>query len=309
MSFKHHFAAIICLAAIAVALPVHSATLGVAAEYNVFVFHGFNSSGGHTQGNLAAGGNVTFTGSYAVADEIGDGSARLVSGNTFSTTGSGSVGPNGNGTIYAASASYPQYSFNVLGGVATPPDQGYFTDAETYFQNLSTSWRDLTSGLTPATPIVDGGNVSLTLSGDQSLNVFSVLGSDLSNVIGLTINAPADSTVLINVSGSVQNFRDGMVFLEGGIDPSHIIYNFFEATEMGLNGGKNMMGSILAPWADVTGGWGALDGQLIAQSFSGNTEFHNQLFVGTVPLPAAFWLFGPAFGFLSVLSRCRRQTS
>jgi choice-of-anchor A domain-containing protein len=145
------------------------------------------------------------------------------------------------------------------------------------------------------------------------LNIFSITADDLTYTNTVNIIAPTGSTVLINVSGTGQIFQNGQVYLNG-VDSTDIIYNFYESTSLHLAGGKNPNGSILAAWADVTGNYGAMDGQLIAQSYYGNNEFHNKMFDGNiqpnpVPLPAAFWLFGSAFGFLSVLGRSRKQNS
>jgi choice-of-anchor A domain-containing protein len=168
----------------------------------------------------------------------------------------------------------------------------------------STSWSNLTAN---GTTINLYGTLNLTGT-DSSQNVFSLSGADLTGSSSINITAPTGSTVIINVSGSGQTFQNGQVSLNG-IESGNVIYNFFESTSIHLAGSKNPNGSILAAWADVTGGYGAMDGQLIAQSFDGNTEFHNKPFVGTVPLPAAFWLFGSALGFLSMLSHRRKKAS
>jgi hypothetical protein len=67
------------------------------------------------------------------------------------------------------------------------------------------------------------------------------------------------------------------------------------------------MGSILAPLAGVTGGYGAMTGQLITDSYSGNTEFESALFTGNLPVPelATIWLFIGGVGGLGALARRR----
>ncbi|MBV8804487.1 MAG: choice-of-anchor A family protein, partial [Sinobacteraceae bacterium] len=71
-----------------------------------------------------------------------------------------------------------------------------------------------------------------------------------------------------------------------------VLYNFISASTVSLPGSKDPKGSILAPNASVTGGFGAMSGQLIADSYSGNTQFDNVQFTGVlpVPVPAALWL-------------------
>ncbi len=314
MPFKHNIAAIICLISLTVVGPAYSATLGVAADYNVFVFGDFSHSSGDSEGNIAAGGNVTFSGGYHVAKNItGSNGARLVADGDITTNGGG-IGDGQDGTIYTSGIKNNDPSFTYQKPIQ-PQNQVTFSTAETFYKGLSTSL----SGLT-ANGDTENKWGQLFLTGtDASLNIFSVTAFDLTNTSTVQINAPTGSTVLINVSGTDQTFNGGQVQHNGeSVDDAHpskfdVLYNFYESDKVTLGGGKNPHGSILAVWADVTG-LGAMDGHLIAQSFSGSTEFHDNIFDGNipidpVPLPAAFWLFGSAFGFLSVLSRLRKQSS
>ncbi|MBK1645709.1 hypothetical protein CKO25_13830 [Thiocapsa imhoffii] len=280
----------------------HAALIGPAADYNVFVFGNFTSSNSDTEGNLAAGGNVNLT-NYAVASKIpGQDGGRLVAGGHVTAT-NGGVGDGQNGRIYADSTNLT--NFTATGGVQ-PQTLVDFAAAESLYKGLSTSLAALTAN---GTTNVEWGSLNLTGTG-SGLSVFSVTADQLTNTNSVNITADAGSTVLINVSGSGQIFQNGQVFLNG-ISKHNVLYNFSEATDLHLAGSKNPYGTILAPFADVTGGWGALDGQLIAQSFDGNIEMHNVLFEGTlpspVPLPAAVWLFGSALGMMGGIAIKRRQ--
>lgn len=296
-----------CLVLFTLAVPASAALLGPASNYNVFVFNDFTSMNSDSEGNIAAGGNVNLT-NYSVASSITGNTATLLAGGNV-TASNGGVGNGQNGTIYATSSNLNSFTAN--GGVQTG-SLFDFSAAETQYQNLSSSWSALASN----------GNVStlygaLNLTGsDSSLNIFNVNGSDLTGTGTVNILAPTSSTVLINVSGSAQQFQNGQVFLNG-IDSSNVIYNFFESTSLNLVGSKNPQGSILAAWANVIGGYGQLNGQLIAQSFNGNTEFHTNLFdgvipstpVSAVPLPASIWLFGSVIGFLGFKRRQKIKTA
>ncbi|MDD5273173.1 MAG: choice-of-anchor A family protein, partial [Methylovulum sp.] len=270
-------------------------------NYNVFVFNNFTSSTSDTEGNLAAGGNVNVS-NYSVASSIAGNTsqspdpARLVAGGTVTAT-NGGVGNGQNGAIYANGTNLT--SFTATGG-SFVQSLVNFSSAQSQYQSLSTTWSTLaTTGTTSSS------FGTLNLSGTNvGLNVFSLNGSDLTNSNSININAPSNATVLINVSGTGEVFQNGQVTLTG-VDPTHVIYNFYNSTALTLTGSKNPMGSILAPWAAVAGGYGQLYGQLIANSFNGNIEFHNYLFNGTiasgssVPEPASLWLFGAALAFFA----------
>lgn len=273
--------------------PVYASLVGAAADYNVFVFNNFTSSNSDTEGNLAAGGNVNVS-NYSVASSIAGNSgqspnpARLVANGSVTAT-NGGVGNGQNGAIYANGTNLS--SFTATGG-SFVQNLVNFSNAQSQYSALSTSLSSLTANGSSSSAFG-----TLNLSGTNAgLNVFSLNGNDLTSSNTININAPSNATVLINVSGSGQVFQNGQVFLTG-VNANQVIYNFYNAVALNLSGSKNPMGSILAPQADVTGGYGQMNGQLIANSFNGNIEFHNYLFAGnlpngntSVPEPTGIWL-------------------
>lgn len=284
---------------------------GDAAGYNVFIFGSgsFVSQNTDTMGNLAVGGDVSLQ-NYAVAQGIAGNPAqnpnpaRLVVGGTL-TAQNGGVGSNQQGAIYTDNTP-TLTSFTAGGGVQAQTLIANFGVDAALYQNSSSAW-----GAQAQNGSVSLMGSTLTLSGSvNGLNVFNITGDQLTNSNTINISAPTGATVLVNVSGGSAIFQNGSVF-ETGIDSSSVLYNFFEATSVNLAGSKNPMGSILAPLAGVTGGYGALDGQLIAGSYIGNTQFNDVQFTGTlpaaVPLPAAAWLMLSSLGGLITLGRKRRQ--
>jgi choice-of-anchor A domain-containing protein len=275
--------------------------IGPAAGYNVFIFGSgsFMSQSTDTMGNLAAGGDVSLM-NYAVAQGIaGDPSktpnpARLVVGGKL-TAQNGSVGsgPGQNGAIYYGSAAPSLTSFTARGGQFANQTLVNFPASTSLYKNLSTQLGNLTA--TGSTTFSPGEGNLLSFNGSSSgLNVFTVNLNTLNQSQGIDITALAGSTVLINVTGTgTASFTNGAV-TESGVSGAAVLYNFVSASGVSLPGGKNPNGSILAPDAAVTGGFGALSGQLIAASYSGNTQFDDVEFTGTlpVPLPATVWLFG-----------------
>jgi hypothetical protein len=98
-----------------------------------------------------------------------------------------------------------------------------------------------------------------------------------------------------------------MVFFSNGASASKVLYNFYQATTVNLTS-SNPDGSILAPLAGVNGTYGQMNGQLIAASYSGETQFDSTPFTGNltpVPLPAPVWLLSSAL--LAVLATVKRR--
>jgi len=285
---------IIVLVSSAFASVAQAQIAGDAAGYNVFVFGNgtFTSENTDTMGNLAAGGNVSLM-NYSVASGINGTNdnpnpARLVVGGTL-TAQNGGVGANEAGTIYTNST--PQLtSFTAGGGVAKQTVVSSFSADQTLYTNLSAGLASLAANGTTS-GLLAGDTLDFTGT-SMGLNVFDVSGNTLSNSGTINISAPAGSTVLINVTGSsAVNFQNGQVN-ETGVTAASVLYNIASGS-VDLVDSKDPEGSILAPSAGVTGGYGAMHGQLITDSYNGNTEFEATLFTGNltpVPIPGTAWL-------------------
>jgi len=307
---KKAFCAIIATIGLTAAGAASAGMVGDASGYDVFIFGSgaFSSQNTDTMGNLAAGGNVSLT-NYSVAAGIAGNPAltpnpaQLVVGGTL-TAQNGGVGSNQAGAIYTNST--PSLtSFTATGGVHAQTLISSFSADQTEYTNLSSSLAGLaangsTSGLL-------AGNTLDFTGTSNGLNVFTVSGSTLSASQTINISAPAGSTVLINVTGTTAvNFQNGQVS-ETGVTAASVLYNIVSSS-VDLVGSKDPKGSILAANAGVTGGYGQMTGQLIAGSYSGNTQFDNTLFIGSlpVPIPATAWLMLSGLGGIGFLTRRRR---
>jgi choice-of-anchor A domain-containing protein len=304
---------------IGVANSASAALVGAAADYNVFIFGNgsFMSTNTDTMGDLAAGGSVTLM-NYTVAQGIAGNSAinpnpaRLVVGGQL-TAQNGGVGSNQQGAIYygTLAPNIVNHSFTAGGGQFANQSLVDFAAAG----GLYTSYSSQLGGLTAnGSATFNGTNGELDFTGtNAALNVFTISNTLLTSSKGIDITAPTGSTVLINVTGGgTATFSNGSV-VENGVTGAAVLYNFVGATGLQLSptgtGGKDPEGSILAPLAAVSGGFAAMSGQLVAASYSGNTQFNNIAFTGTlpnpVPLPGAAILFSS--GLLAMVRFVRRR--
>lgn len=180
--------------------------------------------------------------------------------------------------------------------MGTPID---FAAQRSYYTQYSQFWGGLA-----ANGIIHTESGHITLTGtDSSLNIFNFQSGIIPSNIEFDIQVPSTSTVLINLPGDhgvMSNFGYG----PGIIDPSLVLYNFYEATILDINHigrpgvpGSGVEGSILAPNALINFESCNVKGSLIGSSlYSFNAEEHDFSFGGdlpaAVPEPSSFILFG-----------------
>ncbi|MEO7911740.1 MAG: choice-of-anchor A family protein [Roseiflexaceae bacterium] len=122
----------------------------------------------------------------------------------------------------------------------------------------------------------------MTLVGtDRQINIFAVVGSELSATQTLIISVPRGATVLLNIDGTADQFQN-IGFAIRNINRQDILYNFYQATELTLDDDR-VQGSILAPVAQVTFVQGRLNGTLICASLTGTGVAWPAPFIGQLP--------------------------
>ncbi len=265
-------------------------TLGAATGYNVFVFNNFTEYNTDAQGSMAVGGNFApSNGSFTIAGGLSNGSGvyDLVVGGNFTMTGNsmggGDVYVGGNmtwndptlphnayvagnfsnnsggstgGTIYYGGtySSSDTLSHEKEAGSSMPAPIS-FSSAQTSLDSLSTTLASETANGT-----VTSAYGTYTLTGtNSSLNIFNLTASSYSGAT-INISAPAGSTVVVNVPGSAASFSGGSINLTG-VSEDDVIFNFGSATALSV-GSIAFDGSILAPYANFTGNYGQIDGEL-----------------------------------------------
>jgi choice-of-anchor A domain-containing protein len=242
-----------------------------------FVGGSYTGSSANLNGGIVVGKNVSL-------NSITSGGNVYAAG--VFTVGSGSV----NGSVYSGTYSGPGY-LNHAAWTSAPADAAVsapidFLAAGTQLLSVSSQLAGLAQNGTVTTPAN-----SLTLTGtDATQNVFNITASQLSNALrsgsaGIIINAPAGSTVIINVSGTTQTISSSSITLNG-VSNTQVLWNFPDATTINYST-VAWAGTLLAPVASFSGSGGNINGQIIANTISGNTEYHNNLFAGTITVPTA----------------------
>lgn len=300
MSPKNLRAAFAVLVSLIVTMPAAAGTLGIAGDYNAFIFNNLSSAGGDTEGRLAVGNNFTAS-SYGVGVTLTNSQGArndLVVGNNMNAIGGWQVF-NGN-AVWG----------NVLTGAPTTPNgatfQGTpinFAAAQAELQAKSAYWATL-----PATGTSVFQFSTITLNGSNpGLNVFQVNANDWQVSSDKQINIPVGSTAIINIVGTSISFQGGLA-INGDSSQSNpaengVIFNFPNATSLNPSN-IAILGSVLAPYANLTITGGSINGVGIALNAlqQNGGEFHNHPFTGNVPdVPAvpepasvALMLFGLA---------------
>lgn len=304
----HRFLAVVVsflAAAVAHATPLN---ISEAGGFNLLVWGDAMLINSDTEGRVAVGGNAAFS-SYSIGTHANNPSpfdpSFVVGGNL--TAGHGQVY---NGSIYVGGTySGPGYNLNSRAGSVTVAGMGNTVPFDFAGAEAALTAKSVTFGAEAA----NGTSVlqwsTLTLTGTNAdLNIFNITASELESASSLVINTTPNSHVLINVSGASVTF--GNKGISGTFDVNTTLFNFHEATNLNLMN-IGIEGSILAPLADVSFYSGQMNGQLIANSFSGATwgvgEMHEHPFENQPPpvnIPdaggTALLLAGAMAGLLAV---------
>lgn len=289
-------ASVLAATLLASAFTASAQSLGEASGYNYFIFGNTTLTYTDVEGRAAIGGDATFTG-YGVGDKLpanAGGYSLVVGGNlTYQ-----------NGQVFEGNVIYGGTSttsgFNVRNGTISQGTAIDFNAAQSQLTSLAAS---LAGGAINGAYNNYYGTLQFTGT-DSNLNSFIVQAADINSSHGFQISAPSGSTVVINVAGTHIDF-DYMGISLSGTDKSRVLYNFYEATSINI-AGISVLGSILAPYANVNFTNGNVEGTLVAASLTGSGEFHHVPFQGNLPVPEPTSLTLAALAGVTILFRRRR---
>jgi choice-of-anchor A domain-containing protein len=312
----------------------------VLSTYNAMIFGNMGSAanpyGSDSEGAVAVGGNA-YLRDFTVASVSNHGANALTVGgnlNQLRAEDHGNVfvggnadfhdGMQGGATVFGTITvdgtlvhAPTQYVGTRLTGPSPIDFNAVRTDILAASQQLATTTAGTlgTSGhFNPYNP----GNFDL-IGNSTGLNVFNIDGSMLNALSSgqFEIDVPTGATVLINVSGTTFNFGNFGFFCDSDsnycsnskTDAAKILFNFYQATSITMTQ-IGMLGSVLAPLADVTFYNGNINGTLIANSLAGGPsymygEFHDVSFTGTLGVPAPGALSLMLLGFVGLAFRRR----
>lgn len=311
-------------------------SLGAAAlplsEYNLIVAGDFTHQSSSIGGKVFVGGNLIAKSSLDVGVDLD----RRASFDSLVTVGD-IKGSGGWFNVQAGSVVYggkvEKVGFNLNGDRSVQTvSKGNQADLQNQRDSIIselTSTSASYSQMTANGAVVAGENkVSLNYSGTSSTAVFNVNASDVFKQNSrLELNAGSAETVIINVStahlagsaGKIAydftapggiNFTNGFAANSNAnnLGASNILWNFYDATQLSLQGMDTFRGSLLAMGANVTS-IGTADGSIAVKSLIQNRQIHNYTFVppSEVPLPAPIQFMLIGLSCLLAMHRWRKR--
>lgn len=187
------------------------------------------------------------------------------------------------GQVYGDAMYISEYTADSLVNIRGNTIQGAYVDVPLLQQEIYAFSQQLAaSSVNGSTLVQSWGTIELTGT-DPGTNVFSVNASDVSNAVKIKINVPAGASVIVNVSGDPVTFSDYAFFLTG-VDIDHLLFNLPDAKTVDINA-FSYMGTLLAPYADLTFDNAKLTGNVVVHNITGNLSFALTKYSGVVPCP------------------------
>jgi choice-of-anchor A domain-containing protein len=290
-----------------------------------------------THGSIAIGGNLTFGGTWDIAeDAVSNSEPALYVNGTMTLNGTEQLEngyaatPNASGTWNSGSKNFTESSgtLHINSSTSSYDNTSPLTNPTPAGWNWSTESSSLTSissnlaGQTVSSSgsiVVNGQTLNFDTTQTSGTVVFDIDASCLQDgtyngtaFSGIQVSVPTGVNYVINVTGVTNGeaiFGSG-VNVNAGSNDDQLLWNFDESTNMTVSVGGNFYGSILAPNVNITDDT-TIDGTVVADNFTDNgVELHDDdAFVDVnVPEPRTFalWAVGLCGAMILVGRRLRR---
>lgn len=303
------------------------------SEYNLIVAEDFTHQSSSIGGKVFVGGNLIAKSAADIGVTLKPNPSldslvtvgNIVGNNSWFNVQAGNV-------VTGGSVSNTNFNFNGGGKLVKGNQSELQTQRTAIVQELNTASQTYSQKQSTGTVAKETNKVAFNYSGAGETAVFNVKASDVFRQNSrLELNAGSAQTVIINVSTAHLSSSAGKVAYDftapGGINftngfaansdsknlgAANILWNFYDATLLNLQGLDTFRGSLLAMGANVMS-IGTADGSIAAKSLIQNRQIHNYTFVppSEVPLPAPlqFMLIGMACVFGLQHWRKRKATS
>lgn len=229
---------------------------------NVVVFEDFDGSS-DSQGAMMIGGNANIRPGFSIGMVTNASTTDMlfVGGDLNFPTGSvvGNIHYGGEATLGSSIRNSKSQVHN-----DSPVD---FGAAQTYFEQLSASL----CTRSPTGSVIVEDRILKILRGNTAVEVINVDATSLSGIRNVDLSGvSASAGVVMNVFGNPVNFNVHQTV----VSDRHVVWNFCDATEISI-AKCEVSGSILAPFAHVTGSGSVVKGQFVAKSYVGTTQFND----------------------------------
>ncbi|MEZ0233212.1 MAG: choice-of-anchor A family protein [Methylophilaceae bacterium] len=296
------FGKVLTVAALFFASHVYAETidLGVAKNYNVFVFNSYQTTGWSSiGGSVAVGGNANISSSN-IGTSSKNSYGLVVGGDLAKSYGNISGKAWVGGKVNAPT--YDTYDSKNYSHTTAPID---FAATQKSLVSLSKSLAADTA--TGSVEYKYGSNGYLTGTG-SNVEYFTLSGSALSSITNWTFNnILTDATLILNISGTNISLTGGW----SGFSSYNTLLNLYDATTVNLSG-INLSASVLAVGATITGGNGTVTGTVIANNWNNSltlatgNSFDAVTVTSPVPEPHTYVLLLIGFGMMLFFSRYRK---
>jgi len=273
------------------------------------VIFGSATTSADVEGQLIVGG------SYSGASMYNHPPATPLAGygalTVYGATSGNPININNGGNAYVGGAKGETINFNGGGHyLSSVPNTS--TDFQTALTGYSISLSNLATNNGNALPATGNNEVIVVHPNASGVAIFNITASALEAIPSYSFNLNGATSVLFNVSDTAAS-TDTLTFNanfqgNGDLTGKSIVWNFYQAKSITF--GTQWTGTVLAPLANVVN-QNQIDGALVAKSWTGHGELHDDLYSGrnflATPEPGTWAMLVMGVGAIGGMLRGQRK--